>query len=98
LINVSGFFANEIVMEFLSIRSTVRWWCWCVEVINVSELDPHIKNPFIILRGIRAGKTPIINDNCLSHVCINSIKRHTCGQNTKLVGDNKYRSHWKIGF
>ena len=49
----------------------------CVEVINVSELDPHIKNPFIILRGIPAGKTPIINDNCLSHACINSIKRHT---------------------
>ena len=49
----------------------------CVEVINVSELDPHIKNPFIILRGIPAGKTPIINDNCLSHMCINSIKRHT---------------------
>ena len=67
----------------------------CVEVINVSELDPHIKNPFIILRGIPAGKTPIINDNCLSHVCINSIKRHTHGQNANIVGDTKYKYKYK---
>ena len=34
--------------------------------------------------------------NRASHTCVLTQSKDTHGQNTKLVGDNEYRSHWKI--